>query len=287
MSAPSVEKMLLEQGLVTSQQIDYAWRHISEQPLGEQSDILSALIELGFIQADMRPEIEGRLSDAANQVSQAASQADAEANYHDPIVQILLQENQLQASDVEKAMELRRVSDIPIREGTAILEIGAATQEMIQQAMKQYYQKNADAAPPPKPYESSHSEGTQFQGLLGQILLKLGFIDDDQLQKALKYQYHLPRSLYEPLGEIMISLGFLNAQQVDAALAHQAAYNTDPFTLALIDMELIEDWQLSYARSMRSSPEYAQLSLVEMLVKLGYTSEKAVDALRARFEGQA
>jgi hypothetical protein len=287
MSAPSVEKMLLEQGLVTSQQIDYAWRHISEQPFGEQSDILSALIELGFIQADMRPEIEARLNDAANQVSQAASQASTEANYHDPIVQILLQENHLQASDVEKAMELRRVSDIPIREGTAILEIGAATQEMIQQAMKQYYQKNADAAPPPKPYESSQTEGTQFQGLLGQILLKLGFIDDDQLQKALKYQYHLPRSLYEPLGEIMISLGFLNAQQVDAALAHQAAYNTDPFTLALIDMELIEDWQLSYARSMRSNPEYAQLSLVEMLVKLGYTSEKAVDALRARFEGQA
>lgn len=280
MSAPSVEKMLLEQGLVTSQQIDYAWRHISEQPLGEQSDILSALIELGFIQADMRPEIENRLS-------QVASQADAEANYHDPIVQILLQENQLQASDLEKAMELKRVSDIPIREGTAILEIGAATQEMIQQAMKQYYQKNADAAPPPKPYESSHSEGTQFQGLLGQIMLKLGFIDDDQLQKALKYQYHLPRSLYEPLGEIMISLGFLSPQQVDAALAHQAAYNTDPFTLALIDMELIEDWQLSYARSMRSNPEYAQLSLVDMLVKLGYTSEKAVAALRARFEGQS
>ncbi|MBT9548566.1 MAG: hypothetical protein IV090_24445 [Candidatus Sericytochromatia bacterium] len=286
MSAPSVEKMLLEQGLVTSQQIDYAWRHISEQAIGEQSDILSALIELGFIQADMRPEIENRLSKAAEQVSQVSSQADAEANYHDPIVQILLQENQLQASDLEKAMELKRVSDIPIREGTAILEIGAATQEMIQQAMKQYYQKNADAAPPPKPYESSHTEGTQFQGLLGQILLKLGYIDDDQLQKALKYQYHLPRSLYEPLGEIMISLGFLNPQQVDAALAHQAAYNTDPFTLALIDMELIEDWQLSYARSMRSNPEYAQLSLVDMLVKLGYTSEKAVEALRARFEGQ-
>lgn len=278
MSAPSLEKMLLEQGLVTTQQIEYAWRHISEQDLDQQSDLLSALIELGFIKADMRPDIETRLTHF--------SQAQAESSSHDPIVQILLQENQLQAADVEKAMELKRVSDIPIREGTAILEIGAATQEMIQQAMKQYYQKNADAAPPPKPYESSHSEGTQFQGLLGQILLKLGHIDEDQLQKALKYQYHLPRSLYEPLGEIMISLGFLNSQQVEAALAHQAAYNTDPFTLALIEMELIEDWQLSYARSMRSNPEYAQLSLVDMLVKLGYTSEKAVEALRARFEEQ-
>lgn len=278
MSAPSMEKMLLEQGLVSPQQIDFAWRHIGEQPLDQQSDLLSALIELGFIQADMRSELENQF--------QKAKETQADANYHDPIVQILLQENQLQAEDVEKAMELKRVSDIPIREGTAILEIGAATQEMIQQAMKQYYQKNADAAPPPKPYESSQSGGTQFQGLLGQILLKMGHIDEDQLQKALKYQYHLPRSLYEPIGEILISLGFLTPQQLEAALAQQAEYNTDPFTLALIDMELIEDWQLSYARSMRSNPEYAQLSLIEMLIKLGYTSEKAVAALRARFEAQ-
>jgi hypothetical protein len=280
MSASSLEQALLACGLVTAQQIDFAWRHIGEQPLGEQSDLLSALIELGFLKPEDRLKIENLPPTQATptQTSDNATQ--------DPILQILLQENHLQAEDIQKVLELKRESAIPIREGTAILELGAATQEMIQQAMKQYYQTNANAAPPPKPYESNQSDATQYQGLLGQILVKMGFINEEELQKSLKYQYHLPRSLYEPLGEIMISLGFLSTEQLEQGLAEQAMLNTDPFTLALIDEELIEDWQLSYARSMRSSTEYAELSLVDVLVKLGYASEKAVADLRLRFEAQ-
>ena len=275
MSAPTPEQVLLARGLVTSQQIDFAWRHLAEQPPEMPGDLLSALVELGFL----------KTADQQAILQELASPPEKREDFaQDPVLQILLQENHLQKEDLQKALELKRISDIPIREGTAVLEIGAVTQEMIQAAMKQYYQKNEDAAPPPKPYEASQSERSSFRGLLGQILVNQGFIQEEQLQKALNYQYHLPRSLYQPLGEILVSLGFLSSEQLEEGLAYQALINQDPLTQALISQGMIEDWQLSYARSLRNNPEYVGLSLSEVLLRLGYASEQDVALLRQDLE---
>lgn len=225
-----------------------------------QGDLLSALIELGFLRQEMEQSL--------------ALATDTQTAVQDPVLQILLEEKYLQQADVQKALELKRISDIPIREGTAILEIGAATQEMIQQAMKQYYQKHSDPVPPPKPYEVQQQELSRNPGWLGHILIGLEFVTEEQLQKALNYQYHLPRSLYQPLGEIMISLGFLTPEQLELGLAQQEQMNMDPAIQTLLQAGELEEWQVSYARSLRNNPEYQGLPLTEILLKLGYTSEE-------------
>lgn len=267
MSTSSLEKILLERQLVTPQQIDLARQYIQEQPPTAQVDLLSALTELGFLAQELRQELEQVLA------------AETPTTVEDPVLQILLEEKYLQEEDLQKALELKRLSDIPIREGTAILEIGATTQEIILQAMKQYYQQHTNATPPPKPYEVQKQNFSQYHSLLGQILIELGFINATQLQKALNYQYHLPRSLYQPLGEILISLDFLTPEQLEIGLNRQSQMNRDPVVQALLDQGILEDWQISYARSLWNNLEYQGLSLRETLLKLGYINQEHLQSL--------
>lgn len=53
---------------------------------------------------------------------------------------------------------------------------------------------------------------------LGQLLIRSGHINDQQLQDALEQQ----KASEQRLGELMVKLGYVSQDEVNDALAHQA-----------------------------------------------------------------
>ena len=45
---------------------------------------------------------------------------------------------------------------------------------------------------------------------IGELLLKLGYINRAQLTEALEFQQRLPPGSYQRLGEIFVSFGYIN-----------------------------------------------------------------------------
>jgi len=80
---------------------------------------------------------------------------------------------------------------------------------------------------------------------LGEILVDNGFIDHDQLTKALEYQSTLPPTYYKPIGEIMVELGYITREQLNLALGVQKPLEPNPLGQVLKDLGFINDVQLA------------------------------------------
>lgn len=122
------------------------------------------------------------------------------------------------------------------------------------------------------------------QGRFGVFLVDEGWVDESQLEQALRLQRRFQGM---PLGEVLVELGFVEAQALAAHLqAHLSGLHTEGrkrqrFGEFLVEQGAIQSWQLTqglrYQRALRS------LRVGELLVELGHmTLNELDDALERR-----
>lgn len=274
----SIDKILLDKGLVTPEQLTRALQYQCRLPKGQEMSLAEVLVALEYVsEEDMlvalgeKPALE------------------------DVLLQQLIKDGLIQQSQLEEALKSRESSGEEKRMGTVLLEMGYTTKEMIEAALKHYYKKhhNTSEMPSysqtvkqssrstissPRPTETSTLEGYPPTEPVGQILIRKGYITADELQDAIDYQFRLPRILHKPIGEILVLLGYISQSQLDEALREQQNPPSDALGQILVNMGVIEQWQLSHVLTLKYQPEHAHKKIGTLLVEMGYARRHEIEA---------
>lgn len=279
----SIDKLLLEKGLITPEQLTVAIQFQCRLPKGQERTLAEVLVEMEFVtEAQLKEALGERPPD------------------EDVLVQMLIKNGFIQEQQLTEAAKARENQQEDKRLGTMILEMGYTTREMIETALKHYYlkQQSEQNAPPPLPQvppqntmptqSNVASNQTEPEHLpLGQRLIRKGYINAEELQHALDYQQRLPRILHKPLGEILIMLGYLNQTQLEGVLNEKQAPVQLSLGDVLVKMGVIQQWQLSHAMSLIEQPEHAHKKLGMLLVELGYARRNELEAaLKEHYDRQ-
>lgn len=123
---------------------------------------------------------------------------------------------------------------------------------------------------------------------LGQIMLKQGYITREQLIQTLEYQLKLSSQDHLPLGQILLQKHMLTETQLTEALALQTPFKTKPVGEILMDMGIIQNWQMSRAlcyqyKMIESRQEAPQIG--DILVKMEFTTHDDIELALSQFFG--
>ncbi|MDP8228495.1 MAG: hypothetical protein P9M15_03485 [Candidatus Electryoneaceae bacterium] len=114
---------------------------------------------------------------------------------------------------------------------------------------------------------------------LGQTLLKMGFVTQEQLDEALTMQ----KQGHVEMGQVLKYLGLLNSEQIEQILEFQ---KTDPsddktFGVCAVRLGLITDKHRAIAKIFQFT---SRRILGDILIQLGYlTEEQREEALKRQF----
>lgn len=72
-------------------------------------------------------------------------------------------------------------------------------------------------------------ENSNSEYLIGNLLIKKGYIDYHQLSKALEFQSKLSQRDYAPIGEILVRIGIITREVLSEVLNIQAELRTKPY----------------------------------------------------------
>ena len=260
----SIDKILLEKGLITPEQLTVALQYQARLPVGQSMSLAEVLVALEYVS-------EAQIKDALGEKPPA----------EDVLVQMLIKEGLIQENQLADAVKTRESQTESKRLGTVLLEMGYTTREMIETALKHYYLTHpnpAETAPPP-PVQTARVTGPleEEHVPLGQQLVRQGLINQEELEHALDYQQRLPRILHKPIGEILIMLGYLSQTQLDQVLREKPPQNQLSLGDILVKTGIIQQWQLSHAMSLKDQPEHAHKKLGMLLVELGYARRPEIE----------
>lgn len=267
----SVDKILLEKGLITPEQLTIALQYQCRLPKGQEMTLAEVLVDMEYVSEDQLKEALGEKPPA-----------------EDVLVQMLIKEGMIQEQQLAEALKSREDQQESKRLGTVLLEMGYTTREVIETALKHYYLKHHNTAQPPSYSEQLPAQGFQQRtpntGPLedehvpfGQQLIRKGLINSEELEHALDYQQRLPRILHKPLGEILIMLGYLSQEQLDTVLREKPPHAQLSLGDILVKTGVIQEWQLSHAMSLTEQPEHAKKKLGMLLVELGYARRNEIE----------
>lgn len=257
----SVDKILLEKGLITPEDLTVALQYQCRLPKGQEMTLAEVLVAMEYV-------TQAQLDEALGEKPPA----------EDVLVQMLIKEGLIQEQQLTDALRTRDSQPENKRLGTVLLEMGYTTREMIETALKHYYLTHpAPNEPPPpvpavRPAPVARATGPleEEHVPLGQRLVRKGLINQEELEHALDYQQRLPRILHKPLGEILIMLGYLNQEQLDQVLQEKPPQTQISLGDILVKSGVISDWQLSHAMALKEQPAHAAKKLGTILVELGY-----------------
>ncbi len=274
----SLDRLLLDQGLITPQQLTEALQYQCRLPTGQEMNLAEVLIALEFVtEKDINHVLGNR------------------AALEDVLLQQLVQDGLIEQEHLEDALKNLNSWQDEKRTGTVLLEMGYTTKEMIEAALKHYYQKqhpndkspiSPPHQPPPGAVVSTDmitEEVVQITDPVGQILIQKGLITPGELQDAIDYQYRLPRILHKPLGEILVLLGYVSQQQLEEALTVQVPPPSDRLGDILVSMGVIEQWQLSHVLCLKYQQEYSHKKLGSLLVEMGYARRVDIEMAMKEF----
>lgn len=274
----SIDKILIEKGLLTPQQLTEALQYQCRLPRGQEMSLPEVIVALEFVsEEDMqvalgeKPPIE------------------------DVLLQQLIKDGVIQEGQLADALQTRESSGEEKRMGTVLLEMGYTTKEMIEAALQHYYKKQNPGGQMPS-YQTMQQAASPEQGLaqkmpsatptapqgeaepVGQLLIRKGYITPDELQDAMDYQFRLPRILHKPIGEILVLLGYITQQQLEEVLKEQQAPPSDSLGLVLVNLGVIQQWQLSHVLTLKYQPEHAHKKIGTLLVEMGYARRHEIEA---------
>jgi len=268
-------RQLIAQGYLTEDElrdaIEYQQRlpKVMYKPLGE------ILVSLGYInEQQLQPIL---AMQAANQQARPR------------IGEILIQSGLIAEWQLSHALSLQFSPEHGRKKlGSLLVELGYASRDEIEGALTRYAQKSPqptgfptlstepEPVPAPKPAPVQSAEPQHVP--LGQILTRLGYITEAQLDQALTQQSQLSAE-YKPLGDILVLMGYLTEEQLQDALAQQPGFGREPMGQILIRQGVIEEWQLSHALCAQfEAPESERRNLGAVLVTLGYATQEQIEA---------
>ena len=263
----SIDKILLEKGLITPEQLTVALQYQVRLPKGQSMSLADVLVALEYVS-------EAQIKEALGEKPPA----------EDVLVQMLIKEGLIQESQLADALRSRESQTENKRLGTVLLEMGYTTREMIETALKHYYLTHPNPTetpqpPPPPPAQTARVTGPieEEHVPLGQRLVRQGLISQEELEHALDYQQRLPRILHKPIGEILIMLGYLTQVQLDQILREKPPQNQVSLGDILVKTGVIQQWQLSHAMSLKDQPQHAHKKLGMLLVELGYAKRPEIE----------
>lgn len=279
----SIDKILLEKGLITPQDLTIALQYQCRLPKGQEMSLGEVLVSMEYVTQEQLDEALGEKPPA-----------------EDVLVQMLIKEGLIQEQQLADALRTRDSQPENKRLGTVLLEMGYTTREMIETALKHYYlthpnptdtsSLSANPAPAPgRPPQAARATGPleEEHVPMGQRLVRKGMINQEELEHALDYQQRLPRILHKPIGEILIMLGYLSQDQLDQVLHEKPPQTQNSLGDILVKSGVITDWQLSHAMSLKEQPEHANKKLGMLLVELGYARRNDLeDALKEYYARQ-
>ncbi len=274
----SIDKILIEKGLLTPQQLTEALQYQCRLPSGQEMTLPEVIVALEFVSED---DMQVALGE--------------KPPIEDVLLQQLIKDGVIQEGQLADALQNRESSGEEKRMGTVLLEMGYTTKEMIEAALQHYYKKQNPTGQLPSYQEmagSAPTEQNQAQKMpvagasnaegdgepVGQLLIRKGFITQDELQDAMDYQFRLPRILHKPIGEILVLLGYITQQQLEEVLKEQQAPPSDSLGLVLVNMGLIQQWQLSHVLTLKYQPEHAHKKIGTLLVEMGYARRHEIEA---------
>lgn len=274
----SIDKILIEKGLLTPQQLTEALQYQCRLPSGQEMTLPEVIVALEFVSED---DMQVALGE--------------KPPIEDVLLQQLIKDGVIQEGQLADALQNRESSGEEKRMGTVLLEMGYTTKEMIEAALQHYYKKQNPTGQMPS-YQSmaqapadqgsaqkmpASAPATSVQGEsepVGQLLIRKGLITQDELQDAMDYQFRLPRILHKPIGEILVLLGYISQQQLEDSLKEQQAPPSDSLGLVLVNMGLIQQWQLSHVLTLKYQPEHAHKKIGTLLVEMGYARRHEIEA---------
>lgn len=275
----SLDKILLDKGLITPEQLTQALQYQCRLPKGQEMSLAEVLVALEYVsEEDIRVALGEK------------------PVVEDVLLQQLIKDGVIEQSQLEEALKNRESSGEAKRMGTVLLEMGYTTKEMIEAALKHYYQKHHQTSDLPSYSQASPASSSAYQTVLpanstntektgnkppiepvGQILIRKGYITADELQDAIDYQFRLPRILHKPIGEILVLLGYINQEQLEEAIQEQQNPPSDALGQLLVRMGVIEQWQLSHVLTLKYQPEHAHKKLGTLLVEMGYARRQDIE----------
>lgn len=269
----SLDKILLEKGLITPEQLTTAIQYQCRLPSSQTMTLAEVLVAMEYV--------------TQAQINEALGK---EPPPEDVLIQILVKEGMVKEEQLAEALKARQGQNADKRTGTMLLEMGYTTREMIESALTQYYlnQHTHENGFPSAVPQSKHPEPAQEElpEPLGRRLVRQGLISEEELQDALDYQQRLPRILHKPLGEILVTLGYLDPQDL-ARILNEASQSPRQLSLGevLVRAGTIQQWQLSHAMSLLETPAYQGKKLGLVLVELGYARRPDIEqALKAFYQ---
>lgn len=270
----SLDKILLEKGLITPEQLTTAIQYQCRLPSSQAMTLAEVLVAMEFVTQAQVDEALGK-----------------ELPPEDVLVQMLVKEGMIKEDQLAEALKARQGENASKRTGTMLLEMGYTTREMIESALTQYYlnqhtHENAFPLETASQTAQSAHKTEEVHEPLGRKLVRKGLISEEELQDALDYQQRLPRILHKPLGEILVTLGYLSDQELEGVL-NEASQAPRQLSLGevLVKAGTIQQWQLSHAMSLLETPAYQGKKLGLVLVELGYARRPDIEyALKAFYE---
>lgn len=267
----SLDRILLEKGIITPEQLTQAIQYQCRLPSGQEMSLDQVLIALEYVTEAQVQEALGKRPPA-----------------EDVLVQMLMKEGVIQENQLQEAVNARESGKMDKRLGTMLLEMGYASREVIESALKHYYKQHHKTTEMPSFQEVSgeleqrrpkvDKSGEDEPEPLGQVLIRKGYINQDELQDAMDYQQRLPRILHKPIGEILVLLGYIDEDMLDEVMSEHESPQQMSVGDILVKMNVIQQWQLSHAMSLRDQPENAGKKLGSLLMELGYARRPELEA---------
>lgn len=275
----SVDKILLDKGLITPEQLTQAIQFQCRLAQGQEMPLSEVLVEMEFI-------TEAQLKEALGEKPPT----------EDLLVQQLFKDGLIQEDQLAEVATLRQAQHADKRLGTMLFEMGYATKETIESALTKYYLEHHSSPglhsfenpvlPAAHPLEAEEEVEAEPEPL-GQRLMRMGYISQDELQDAMDYQQRLPRILHKPIGEILVTLGYLSQEELNKVVQNEVAPKQLSLGDILVRMGVIQTWQLSHAMSLKEQPEHQQKKLGLLLIELGYARRPDIEnALKQYYEAQ-
>lgn len=268
--ADSIDRVLLEKGLITPEQLTQALQYQCRLSPGQEMSLAEVVVAMEFVtEAALKAAL-------GNDIPE-----------EDLLLQALIKEGAVQEDQLQLALQIRNEMHLEKRVGTVLLEMGQATKDTIETALKHYYQKSAvkplaasaegaQAQHVPAPQTQTESPETSLP--IGQRLIRKGYISQDELKDALDYQQRLPRMLHKPLGEILIELGYLTREQLEEALSESQPQRALSLGEILVKTQVLQPWQLSHAMALLDLPEHAGKKFGHLVLELGYARRPEIEA---------
>lgn len=284
----SIDKILLDKGLITPEQLTQALQYQCRLPSSQAMPLAEVLVMMEFISQQQLDLALGEL-----QISE------------DLLVQMLVKGGLVQGQELQQAVEARQNQGAEKRLGTMLLEMGYTTQQTIESALTQYYLEQhttpgltqfgthlveeapvVTGAQDSLPNVANRTVEPEHEPF-GQRLIRLGYINQEELQDGIDYQQRLPRILHKPIGEILVTLGYLTQGELDDVLNRQPAKQQLSLGDLLVQTQVIEQWQLSHAMSVKEQVGHQDKKLGSLLVELGYARRPEIEAaLKAYYARQ-